>query len=575
MPCDCHRLLQQFRQAEADRKPVEGIWDKLEKFISPNGGGKRYSSGESEASAKWTDADVWDVTASTGAETLAASIHGAVTSPAIRWAQLVSNVKALADSRVSQQFYEDLSDVLFDAIQDSDFNTEVGSADLDLVVFGNTFVSCEAKPDEHGRWGGFDFSGIALREGFFTEKSDGMIDTFWRRLLWTDRMIVDHFTARGQETLIPEQVKERALLPIQERREIIFCIFPRRDVPASPADEDGKPAVRAPHLRPFGCVYFLDTGEQVGEEGGYYEMPVFIVRWQRTPGSIWGHGPGHLALPTVMWLNGLCELDKLALEQGIDPPMLISEHGILSDPDITPGGKTLCTDIDKAMKPMPSDGGARRSADVAIAEARAMIRSIFHVDDLQLKDSPSMTATEAQIRYELMNRLLGSTLARIQSDFLDPLIHLMVSVLWREGRVPPVPPEIRKAGGRYTVEYRGPLSRAQRTDEVAAIERFASFVAALAKLGFMEAAENFDPVGAMRSVSKRLGCPAEVMVGRAEAEKKTKQRLALQQQMQEAEAQRAQGEAIAQAGVAGQEMGAAQQSMPARPPPVIAPTFPE
>jgi len=45
-----------------------------------------------------------------------------------------------------------------------------------------------------------------------------------------------------------------------------------------------------------------------------------------------------------------------------------------------------------------------------IAEMQQQIRSRFYTDELQLKDSPQMTAMESQIRYELMQRILGAPL---------------------------------------------------------------------------------------------------------------------------------------------------------------------
>ena len=50
-----------------------------------------------------------------------------------------------------------------------------------------------------------------------------------------------------------------------------------------------------------------------------------------------------------------------------------------------------------------------------------------------------MTATEVQVRYELMQRLLGPTLGRFQSEFLNPLIERVFGIMFRANAFLPAP----------------------------------------------------------------------------------------------------------------------------------------
>ncbi len=186
-----------------------------------------------------------------------------------------------------------------------------------------------------------------------------------------------------------------------------------------------------------------------------------------------------------------------------------------------------------------------------------------------------MTATEAQIRFELMNRILGSTLARLQSDELDPLIHLIVNLLWREGRLGDVPQKLVSSGGEFAIEYQGPLSRAQRTDEVAAIERLGAAVNAFAQMEFPEAREVFDCVSALREISARLGVPVGVLRSDDDVKRRIGMREQAQQKMAQAEIVRAQGEAAQQGAEAVSSAQAAGVPVPARPAPMVTPTFQE
>ena len=537
MPLDTQFFRRRLQALRSDRTAIEEVWDQIERFISPLGGASRPNPGSTEGSVQWQRQEVWDITAIDGASKLAASIHGSVTSPAIRWFRLTFRDKALADDQEASTWLDKVGDIAFDALQDSDFNTEVASAYIDLVTACTMVNVVEAK-GKGEEWEGLDFTAVPIREAFFEEDAHNEVERFYRCLEWTAVQIVDKFD--DDDLPLPEHIRNKALLPqgAVDRMKVVFVVYEREEMDKV---EDKFPVL--PEKRPVGYCYFLEeTGEQLGDEGGYYEMPVFVTPWERTAGSRWGHGPGIIALPTVKYLNAMMELTKSALALQVDPPLGTTERGILSDLHREPGGVTVLRSKEDIF-PLNGTAQARPEAGLKdIADLRMQVRQLFHTDELQLKDSPAMTATEVQVRYELMNRVMGSTLARIQSSFLSKMIQCVVGILYRAKQLPKMPAQVAKSGGATTIEYQGPLSRAQRTDEVAAIERLAAYVAGLAKL-FPEVSDIFDPNQAVRNIAKRLGVPSDTLTSDAELTKKKKAREAAQKAMVAAEVGRAQGEA--------------------------------
>ena len=184
-----------------------------------------------------------------------------------------------------------------------------------------------------------------------------------------------------------------------------------------------------------------------------------------------------------------------------------------------------------------------------IEELRGMIRRGLHSDELTLKDSPAMTATEVQARYELMNRILGSTLARIETNLLSPIVKMAIGHLMRANMLDPMPPSVKAKFGageaEFQIEYQGPLARSQRTDEVAAIERVLAFAGALLKMGYplQLVMAVIDAVQAMRDVAKRLGTPANLLKPEAEAAAVLKEMAQMAARMQAAAAAKAEGDA--------------------------------
>ncbi len=65
-------------------------------------------------------------------------------------------------------------------------------------------------------------------------------------------------------------------------------------------------------------------------------------------------------------------------------------------------------------------------------QRREAIRQAFFVDQLMLRESPNMTATEVIARNEEKMRLLGPVLGRLQAEMLQPLINRSFNLLAKQ-----------------------------------------------------------------------------------------------------------------------------------------------
>jgi hypothetical protein len=485
--------------------------DEIEKYIMPRVGST--SAAQANATAQggqeWKDPDVWDSTAPVALTKLAAHVHMSATPPGLRWAGFGWLDQELVEDEECRAALEKRTDLLFQALDESDFQGELSAGYPEYIGLGNMIVVREvAKPKRAGEWGGFDFTVPPIRECEFLEDARGQMNEFYRHLRWTPAQCIAEFGDEG----VPERIRAKAkdAKGSEERLNVIFCIFERPDV----LKQAKKDLVAAPEKRPYGSVYFLlDGGEQLGEEDGYYEFPAFIARWERTPGSRWGQGLGHQALPLVKGLNATVELVLSALALMVDPELKATERGLLTDPSRAPGKIHVVEDLDD-LKPLLEGSGsaAAIAAGVqAIEFMRNEVRRLFREDQLELKDSPQMTATEAQIRFDIMLKLLGPTFARLLTECLAPLLLGAYHALYRAGRFLKLPPKAVQKGGEFRIAYQGPMARSRRIDEVAALERLASFVAGHLKLGFKRASLVYDDEEATRQVAKLLGAPSGVL----------------------------------------------------------------
>lgn len=507
---------------ETQRTTVREVWDLIELFVAPLHGGRFYQEQKSEHSIEWRRRELFDSTALEACQSLAASLHGSLTSPLVRWFELRFRDEDLRKDKEAAAWLEKCAERTYQALRDSDFSLEANEVYIDLAAFGTSALIEEPAAKDGEAWDGIAFSSVPIREVFFEVDHRERPIRFYRRLEWSPVQIVDKF---GEEN-VPIEIREKAATTqgIDTKEEVIFAIYKRKD---------GKPwegKLLAPKQREYGYKYIHRASkEQLGEEGGYYEMPAFLPRWRKTSGSVWGFSPAMTALGDILTLQQLVELILKATEKVVDPVILANERDVFADLDMEAGTLNVMRDINGVR---PFESAARFDvSQLQRGELQGSIRRQFFVDQLELKESPAMTATEVQVRYEMMQRLLGPTLGRLQADFLDPCVIRTFNILWRAGELPDPPESLMDADSQLDIEYLGPMPRAQKQDQVASYERLVQMAMAIAQAN-PDSLQVVDWDQLLRDGAMLLGIPSDALVGE-------EQLAAMREQMAEQQAQMA------------------------------------
>ena len=523
-------IKKRFEALFTQRKTVEQTWDLIEQFIMPIRGGKFFENQQSEHEIDWRRGrQVFDSTAQNAMYTLASSMHGALTSPSLRWFSLKFRNDKLNANTTNAQWLEECSNAIFFALQDSNFNLEVNEGYLDLAGFGTSVIFEE--PISDTSWEGLDFNALPIRESYFETDHRGRVFRFYRLLQWTAVQIVSKF---GDD--VPDEIKDKAKnsQSVDEKIDIIFCVYPRKDI----GDTTWSKKL-VPTKRKYGFKYILrKDGEMLGKEGGYYEMPAYVPRWQKASGSQWGFSPATIALSDVLTLNALVELILQAMEKVVDPANLTTERGLISDLDLGAAGLTVVRNIDDLV---PYESKANFNASTLLVEdLRNRIRQTFLVDQLELKESPAMSATEVNARLDLMQRLLGPVMGRLQNDFLDPMVERTFRILWRNDLLPDAPEGVKEE--EFDIEYTGPMARAQRTDRIQSIEGYLNAVGAMGEM-LPEMVALIDQEGTGRLLAALRGAPVEILKTEAVYKEEKKQRDEEEKELRKMQAQQMAGEA--------------------------------
>mgnify|MGYP001342908479 FL=1 len=468
---------------------------------------------------------LFDSTAITANNLLAASLQGTLTSPSLPWFSIKLRDEELNEDRDVQLWLEDTARRMYDTFNETNFNTEVHEMYLDLCSIGTAALFVE----EGSR--GFDTDGIHfnclhIAEYYIQESIDGKVDTLYRKYKLTARQAVQEFGFDNVGEKIQTASKERP----DHKFNFIHAVEPTADYERS----TGKSATKLK----FHSCHVCEEDKMVVRTGGYNEFPYLVPRWSKATGEIFGRSPSFNALPDIKTLNKAVEIGLKAWAKAIDPPLLVQDDGVIGRVRMTPAGITVIRN-DGAVKPLQI-GTNWQITDLKENQLRTAIRQAYYSDQLQLQEGPQMTATEVQVRYELMQRLLGPTLGRFQSEFLNPLIERVFGIMYRAGALMKEPDIIQ--GTKIDVEYLGPLARSQRMEESVAIERLYSLAMNIAQID-PAIMDNIDHDEAVRLRGKLLGVPKTVLRGKDDVDNMRTMRAEQAQMAQMAQEQQALGKA--------------------------------
>ena len=519
-------LLKRYDRLRSDRTNWDTMWEELATFLMP---GKIDFITTSTRGTKRA-AEVYDSTGIHALQILSASLHGSLTSPSTKWFGLRFREDELNEDKDAKDWLEQCSKSMFQELGKCNFSTEVAECYQDLVGFGTSALQFDVKTKD-AQFDGFNFRACHLAEVVIAESEDGRIDTVFRKLKLTARQAYQKFgDDAGEKTLKALEADPDKVF------EYVQAVFPR--------ELKGEPAMVAPpHQRPFACYFISVADKKICKESGYYELPFMVPRWAKTTGDIYGFGPGCVARADIKTLNSARKLAMKAWEKSIDPPLKAMQNGILGKIDMRPSTVTYVRDMNNLE---PIVNATNWNADqLMLGDVRGSVRRIFFSDQLELNEGPQMTATEVQVRYELMQRLLGPTLGRLQSEFLNPIVERAFYSMLRGNALPEMPDVLQSQGSDLDIEYVGPLARSQKMEEVTSIQRAVDGIMQLAQVN-PEVLDIVNVDKAARTISDRLGAPADMLLGDEQVNELRQER----QQQQQAQAEMEQGQ---------QELAGAQQ----------------
>lgn len=291
-------------------------------------------------------------------------------------------------------------------------------------------------------------------------RKDGPADIVRRKFKMSARQAAEQYGYANLPTSVQSDFKSDP----DKQSEYLWIIQPRLD---------GIVGAKTGKAMPIASVTIECSSKKIVRESGYREHPVMVPRWLPLPNSAYAVGPMYEALADTKTLNQLVQFVLMNAELAVAGMWIAEDDGVLNPRTIKIGPrKVVVANSVDSMKPL----SPAAKFDVAFVMKEGLetkIRRMLLADQLQLPNNDRMTATEIEARLSQLRNMLAPILGRLQSEFLQPFIARVFSLLLHSGQIEPPPPEI-VAGGTINIRYVSPLARQQRAVEVQTIDRFES-----------------------------------------------------------------------------------------------------
>ena len=394
------------------------------------------------------------------------------------------------------------------------------------------------------------------------ENEQGMVDTFYRRVMLTVEQIAERYVPTGADgrpdwgrVPVSDTLKQAyASGRWDEAFELVQHIGPQPFV-------EPLLARRGPRYQE---VVFQPDNPQMDEVEGAFivrneleVLPAFCVRWDKMGGSPWGVSPCMDALPDVKQLQEMEEKKAVALTLEIDPPLkgpASLEHRRIST---LPGDITFTDGGAEQFGPLYEVRPNLAAMGLEMDRVETRIRRALHSDLFKafLDRVGVQPLNEEEIWERKEEKLLGlgQVLDRFDREMIRPVVDISLHHLSATGQLDDPPEGLEE----MDIEYRNVIAVAQQTQGLTAISDTVSFAMTFARQQVEvgqdpTAMDTIDVDKTVREFAERRGADLSIMLDEDDVEE-------LREQRAEARAAAAQAEAAQAEASAAKDMAAAEE----------------
>lgn len=479
-------LLKRFNGARKNYDEARSLHQEAYDFVAPQRETFRfYSPGQEK------NRHVFDSTAVTALEQFASRIKGSILPAWKQWAQLTAGSIVPENEKAEiNKALEEANDIFFNALNHSNFDTEINPALIDMGVGTGAIIIDEG---EFNSGDIFRFTNVPLAELYVEKPMLGRIRSGWRK----HNMQVSAVQATWPTANIPDKILKKAEKDPSTEMEIINGnLF---------NPKDGK----------YYNVIIHEESKTLLFDQAFDTQRLIPFRWHVVPGESYGRGPAMQCLPDIRTLNKIVEFKLQSLALAVGGVWTGINDGIFNPNTVRIAPKTIIpvgsnNNQNPTLRPLEF-GGDPASVEMSIRELQEKINRSFFANPLGDITDPVRSATENMIRQQEMLKQAGASFGRLYTELIEVLMEAGIDILAGLGRLPP----LNVNGEEVTIKHVSPLAKAEDIEDFQNILTWAqSNIGIVGPEVFMGSVkvENFPQV-----TSEMLGIPAELV--RTEAER--------------------------------------------------------
>jgi hypothetical protein len=397
---------------------------------------------------------IFDETAVVGVQEFASRLQSGLVPNFARWADLIAGSEIPKEQRSDvDKALEDVTNYIFEIIQNSNFAQETHEAFLDLAV-GTGCIQIT----EGDALNPILFTAVPLSQLYLDTGPDDKIDHIFReRSLRASNIKVAYPKAK-----IPPELQRKLESGKDEHITLIDCTY---RIYGS-LDEEHQRCVFDPKTKD---IYFEEKFTGVGS--GQY----IAFRWSKAAGEVYGRGPLMNAMPAIKTCNLVVQMTLENAQMAISGFYTMEDDGVVN-PDtvqILPGTIIPVAPGSQGLRAI-SPAGDFNVSQLILSDMRMNIRKALYNDMLGNPDKTPMSATEVAQRMTDLSRQIGAAFGRLSSEFVNPVLRRVIYILKKQGRI-----NLPTVNGREVkVRSTSPLAQAQAQQDIVVFDRFVELVQA-------------------------------------------------------------------------------------------------
>ena len=461
-------IQQTYKLAKAAREKHEDEISEAYKFTRPNRDIWRSRTEQTDRTK------IFDSTAPDSVQNLVSTILNLLIPQNQQWATLSvrEDVKEEVASDL-KRLLDKANRTVFKTIRDSNFYIAASESLTDAIISGCGAIGMYENETE------IEFIGIPTYQLYFLDNYKGDVDCVFREHKVTAQFLFENYKSKLPESIIEAAQKApQSLIPLTEN-----CM-------RMTGDKD--------------FTYTVMVGKELMPiHQKKMKTQMFVVfRFGRTIGEVWGESPTRMALPYIRTVNEAQMLMLQAASYASLGAWQVNSETAVNFNNVRLKAGDVIT-VDQPLQPIPFAGNFAIT-DATIQEQRQQIRRMMFNDViLPPEGSPTMTATEIQIRQAEFYRRLGTYGLRLEQEFLRPIIFNLVKRLQIRGAIP----EFVTDNTAFEIVVNSAVKRGIALSE---IQRDIQLLQLVAQLGG-EAAMNIDTAKLARKILRDGDMSPEVI----------------------------------------------------------------